>query len=328
MQTYLATYFVIVDCTLVAQYFYYAIPTGAPSTFGRPTIETTRRVSVDRGASRYRTLSAAAANVAAAAALAAHQDEYTDRRRVHSRWQTQSGDHFHGISAAGDPTIDDEVDDDALAALADSFHSEGGRRRVSWSMERSGTRGGSVGRHPVLIRTAVRPPISVTSTELTDPSNRGRPLLRDERFPPAVTELAMSTNRHSSRAGRRGATMVFLGVCALFGFGTLSQHGLPSSSTANIGEVLFAGRYHMPEIIPVALPAQDTPSIPAIDTRSMYLADLEADPPPRQGPPLAEPSAERLLGRIFAWLCTTLYLTSRLPQIWKNVSDSPFQLAY
>jgi len=29
---------------------------------------------------------------------------------------------------------------------------------------------------------------------------------------------------------------------------------------------------------------------------------------------------KQLVGRISAWCCTTLYLTSRLPQIWKNVS--------
>ncbi|KAJ2923456.1 hypothetical protein H1R20_g13630, partial [Candolleomyces eurysporus] len=34
--------------------------------------------------------------------------------------------------------------------------------------------------------------------------------------------------------------------------------------------------------------------------------------------PKDEPDFERVLGRIFAWICTTLYLTSRLPQIWKN----------
>ncbi|KAF8343879.1 PQ loop repeat-domain-containing protein, partial [Cantharellus anzutake] len=33
----------------------------------------------------------------------------------------------------------------------------------------------------------------------------------------------------------------------------------------------------------------------------------------------SEPSTpEPVIGRIFAWTCTTLYLTSRLPQIWKN----------
>ncbi len=31
---------------------------------------------------------------------------------------------------------------------------------------------------------------------------------------------------------------------------------------------------------------------------------------------------QRFIGRVSAWICTTLYLTSRLPQIWKNVSGS------
>ena len=32
--------------------------------------------------------------------------------------------------------------------------------------------------------------------------------------------------------------------------------------------------------------------------------------------------SERVVGRMFAWMCTLLYLTSRLPQILKNVSTS------
>ena len=39
--------------------------------------------------------------------------------------------------------------------------------------------------------------------------------------------------------------------------------------------------------------------------------------PPDHLPP---PSFQRIFGRISAWACTTLYLSSRLPQIWKNVS--------
>lgn len=33
---------------------------------------------------------------------------------------------------------------------------------------------------------------------------------------------------------------------------------------------------------------------------------------------------ERFLGRASAWVCTTLYLTSRLPQIWQNVRPPTF----
>lgn len=32
------------------------------------------------------------------------------------------------------------------------------------------------------------------------------------------------------------------------------------------------------------------------------------------------PDYQRIFGRASAWLCTTLYLTSRMPQLWKNVS--------
>lgn len=39
------------------------------------------------------------------------------------------------------------------------------------------------------------------------------------------------------------------------------------------------------------------------------------------GPHKPEPiNIRELIGRVSAWTCTTMYLTSRLPQIWKNVS--------
>jgi hypothetical protein len=44
-------------------------------------------------------------------------------------------------------------------------------------------------------------------------------------------------------------------------------------------------------------------------------------------PDVPAPSFKRLIGRISAWACTTLYLTSRLPQIWKNVSP-PLHIRY
>lgn len=37
-------------------------------------------------------------------------------------------------------------------------------------------------------------------------------------------------------------------------------------------------------------------------------------------PPNGQGHYQRIVGRVSAWVCTTLYLTSRLPQIWKNVS--------
>lgn len=74
--------------------------------------------------------------------------------------------------------------------------------------------------------------------------------------------------------------------------------------------------------------AQDT------DILELYFASPSGssdNPPP--GEPESEPdhpshrrwdkaAVQRLIGRMSAWICTTLYLTSRLPQIWKNVSRS------
>ncbi|KAG6868235.1 hypothetical protein C0993_005935 [Termitomyces sp. T159_Od127] len=120
----------------------------------------------------------------------------------------------------------------ASAALA-AQQDEHPRRRpsISWSIGRSR----SIGRE-----------------------DRGRPLEREVRDP--------EPGRLHSKA--RAGSVVFLAVCALFGFAQ-------SRRAPRTGVVLS----------------------PRAD---------EA------------PLDERTIGRVFAWLCTTLYLTSRLPQIWKN----------
>ncbi|OBZ75809.1 hypothetical protein A0H81_04301 [Grifola frondosa] len=213
-QTYLAAYFCFVDFSLLGQYFYYRSsvkPIGPPPYFrsrSRAGSLAAQRLAIERGTivPHYRALSTVAANVAAAAALAAKQEE-------HSRWSRNSLDgHPHTADPNSEFYDDDEVSEEALARLADSFHSEGGRsgrrKRVSWSQER----GGSLGRDP--------------SSVLSPP-------------------------------GHIHATL------------------------------------HM------------TPHVGQVDE----VATLSRDP---------RPSLEHVIGRISAWICTTLYLTSRLPQIWKN----------
>ncbi|PWN37735.1 uncharacterized protein FA14DRAFT_108685, partial [Meira miltonrushii] len=41
--------------------------------------------------------------------------------------------------------------------------------------------------------------------------------------------------------------------------------------------------------------------------------------------PVESPSLERVIGRISAWTCTILYMTSRLPQIWTNMQRKSVQ---
>ncbi|KAJ7685303.1 PQ loop repeat-domain-containing protein [Mycena polygramma] len=285
-QTWLATYFVCVDVLLVGQYFYYEGLKPSPP-FGRS------RKGAMPGDRHYRTLSVVAANVSAAAALAAHQHD------VRGSIERPSGSR-----------VSDEADDSALAAMADSFHSEGARsptrKRVSWSTERYGKRGGSVGRAP-LSRSTFLPRLTPADPTL-DAVDRGRSLQRDA--DPALPTPSDESQRRSSRASRRGASLVFLSLFALFGVGTLTGSDilLPGRGT-NMGRVLTA--------VPASFAA---PSGVTVGVNHVHFARIE-DPPqhePHHEPTPTDPSNERVLGRIFAWLCTTLYLTSRLPQIWKN----------
>ncbi|KAH9901390.1 PQ loop repeat-domain-containing protein [Cubamyces lactineus] len=330
-QTYLATYFVFVDFSLLSQYFYYRTPT--EKTMRPPYLHSrdrtasvaTRRLSLDRGAGapHYRALSTVAANVAAVAALAAQQEG-------HARWH-------HGRSHSSEPhptsyEDEDEVSDEALARLAESFHSEGGRssrrKHVAWRQEsfQGGSRHSTLPSPPARMHSSLHIAFPSQATEeVAEVTARGRPLVRAADLVDEDEEEWLSANAHrrSSRASRKGATMVFLGVWALFGVGAFTGgRKAPSSAIAeHTGQVLARAD------VPVAAIAEAAPGLPFVDP--VLSAQLSGDPSifhdlattstteystfdePR-------PTTEHIIGRISAWVCTTLYLTSRLPQIWKN----------
>lgn len=310
-QTYLAMYFCFVDVILLTQYLYYRSdkPTAAPYGYTRIRVPSTfgRRLSSEN----FRTLSTVAANVAAGAALAAQQ-ETQDSQYTRSWRQGRSIDQLRedsGSRISRDVVGNEgEFDEAALSALADSFHSEGGRtnrrKRVSWSTERYG-RSGSVGRTPT---TPVPPSLRITTQRDFGTLARGRSNRRNGESDIEEAEDSRTVRTHgtSSRASRRGASMVFLGVWALFSFGTLARNGsgTPFDGIANVGRVLVSKTTNAPTAAPAA-------SVASGDIASALGVLLDDN---------VRPSKTRILGRIFAWLCTTFYLTSRLPQIWKNVS--------
>ncbi|KXN86907.1 putative vacuolar amino acid transporter YPQ3 [Leucoagaricus sp. SymC.cos] len=354
-QAYLATYFCLIDLVLLAQYLYYGGSPKAPALRPPPpsysqraasVIPTSRRLSLDRSTTRYRTLSAVAANVAAAAALAAQQEDSTHHTTRHNNSDPllradglQSFTSNIPLGREGHGTIDADLDDGDPTGLVDSFYSEGGRdigrKRVSWSIERHRTRAGSFSRV-----SAIQPPL--VSPVALDMSNvrRGRSLGRStegllEGSEDALASEPMSppstaTNRRGSRARKKSATMVFLGAWALFGVGAFvgTKRGMPNKSALRTGRVLSSMdvRGSMGTDVPIALttplPNAEHSIIPDVP-QAIPLTFEDQDPlptAPTPPPPDAHASAERILGRIFAWLCTTLYLTSRLPQIWKNLS--------
>ncbi|CCM04598.1 uncharacterized protein FIBRA_06780 [Fibroporia radiculosa] len=326
-QTYLATYFCFVDATLLVQFFYYRFKYPAKPSYlsarPRTTSVTARRMSVEREASHYRALSSVAANVAAAAALAAGQEDY-------ARWRRNSTERgpYSAVEPRNLPDDDDDnVSDEALARLSDSFQSEGGRigrgKKVSWSRER---RGGSLGRN----RQSTTSPsgqlhASLAMTlqpEEAEALARGRSLSREVQGDEGDEEWSAS-RRRSSRASRKGASMVFLGAWALFGIGTLasSQHGLTSSGKPTTGRVLSMSDFSPPlpqhaERVSSLLMSNPESHTDHIVTAQLFARDFE----PIDFDSLNQPeqSTEFIIGRVSAWTCTILYLTSRLPQIWKN----------
>lgn len=327
-QTYLATYFVFVDFSLLSQYYYYR-KTALPTTpYLRPrSASFGARPSEDRG--HYRSLSVAAANVAATAAMAATHQEVPGSRVLHRLSRRSVDEVSEPIQSPVDISDDEEYDEEALARLADSIQSEGGRSRkhVSWNTTSQGRRSGSLDpttRQTLPSRRTVRPSLYMTESREGGSEMRGRTQQRgtgaDDVWTGSGDPTPPTSGRQSrSRASRRGASLVFLGVWALFGVGTFagSRHGPPSASSISVGQVLTPVDGQVPQAfnsqkvtrsgqVPNDFSWVEIP----VEAGSTYRED---PPPPEENLPL-----QQIIGRMSAWTCTTLYLTSRLPQIWKN----------
>jgi hypothetical protein len=139
--------------------------------------------------------------------------------------------------------------------------------------------------------------------------------------------------------------MVFLSVGLLVGFGRWSGGG-----TSEVGGKAWGSSEQSGAVSglrttwtilqhPYVFVGPPQASIPALRRRQVFPLEVsvvesskagEAVPPPspqKDDPddhdPYPERNLERFFGRASAWVCTTLYLTSRLPQIWQNVRPSP-----
>ncbi|KAJ3930408.1 MAG: PQ loop repeat-domain-containing protein [Lentinula lateritia] len=324
-QTWLAAYFVSVDLALVGQYVYYQ-RVNPPASRARSRI---RPMSVgDRPSPRYRRLSAVASNVAAAAALAAQHEEHSAPRRAH-RWPQSSRDTFYessGSRISRDDGDGDDVDEGALSALADSFHSERGQnlgnKQVPWNTERQ-RRGTSVGRYPALTRSAYLPPLHTSTFDNSaDSTARGRTLQREPGQGHMGQALPSTSVGRSSRVSKQSAGMVFLGVFAMFGLGSLTvpRHIGPPVNASRTGRVLsLRAMNSLDRMSPTehVAPSSLVNEYTSIDIHTIISIPQTTNVPSFE-PKIIEDSNERIIGRIFAWVCTTLYLTSRLPQIWKN----------
>jgi hypothetical protein len=146
--------------------------------------------------------------------------------------------------------------------------------------------------------------------------------------------LSVVRTQSGKGKGRRAAGVAFMSLGLLARFGGISPR-MDSGSGSGVGRVLerdlptttmtmtttirhpqpflYGPNFNSPES------RSDLTIIELPESEGMYKAHEHGheDPPPEP------PSFKRLVGRTSAWACTTLYLTSRLPQIWKNVRVSP-----
>ena len=216
---------------------------------------------------------------------------------------------------AGEDTHDAESES-TPSVLVDSFYSEGGRRargkgkHVSWTQE-SPRRDNEDSQLVDDVEPASRTTLSTArGRQLTRPNVGDSPIAIEE---PTLAEVAVDLRRTrrtsgasavSASASRRSASIVFLAVFTLFTFS--SHSGIRRSVTGSEGRVL--------SLIPRRIPSPSS-----IVTASDSVVHISRDVAAFVFP---DKETQRIVGRLSAWTCTTLYLTSRLPQIWKNVSSA------
>lgn len=337
-QTYLATYFVIVDIGLLSQFTYYSWKNPAPKL--PPFIHSHRHSHLpSRSGSRVAT------------------------KRKAKRTRTHSGDHHYSNRKAVDPNAGGYTSEDPMER---SWMSESSSTAHSPASTRPNTRPSTVyngqSRQPSLPSnsSSSQPPTPINSTHsesrgrtltrpvATRPSFFGPPLETISGSPASGSPAGIlathsivggrpvgggggarnpgSTSTSRTRPARKSTSMVFLSVGLLFSFGRWSNVGEASLSVRESGVVWSTSGKGIVEAVPSIFDKIRHPFISAtshvdpitVQKRSMITKDEPDEGDPDY--PYPKRDFERFIGRSSAWLCTSLYLTSRLPQIWQNVS--------
>lgn len=151
---------------------------------------------------------------------------------------------------------------------------------------------------------------------------RGRGLDRPEGEIDHVEER----RKRVSQTSGRGASIVFLAVFGMWGVGFGGGQSAGSMGLVErVGRVLPQPTAYIQNTVHPSVYFASSPKgvvqLQYIPLDSSVLPqtsnDAEPAPPPDE---TDRTSYTWIIGRISAWTCTTMYLTSRMPQIWKNVS--------
>ena len=227
---------------------------------------------------------------------------------------------------AGDGPSDTESEATPGAVLRGAFHSDSGGRGRGRGKHVSCSTGKENNDHRSRQESQMLDQVE-TSCRTAPSTMRGRQLTRPDVYDsalatkaPATSEAELPPPRQTSAASAmsasaspRRASMAFLAVFVLFSFSS-SHLGIPSSVAGSEGRVVSV------------MPRSSMPSVPLPSAHSTsLLVPTAPESPVHLTGDVASfvfPSkkVQRTIGRVSAWTCASLYITSRLPQIWKNVS--------
>ncbi|CAK9779838.1 hypothetical protein CC85DRAFT_286243 [Cutaneotrichosporon oleaginosum] len=354
-QTYLATYFCFVDITLVCQYFYYTKKSAPVLKPASPLASTTALRHV---ASHPPTTSPTATQTAslgrAASGRGRKRAQIVVPQHGHPHTITESpvyagpSDSVEALYAAaldvaraaervslrrsnsGRPRMRHAATaPQEDGGLFDSFHSETSLHSASTddddrAYHRMTQSTGSL-LHRGRSLTRIRGPTSGTATPIHEGEDR-----LDELPESGMVEIRRgrrSTSRSQSAAraargtGRRAATVAFMSL------GLLAWRTTPTvrmfAAPAGTGHVVTRFEQAPPQASP-SFPLHVHPipfPFPEATTTQLLWFDAPESEPGKGRKERPKPPAiswQEAIGRISAWCCTTLYLSSRLPQIWKN----------
>lgn len=122
-----------------------------------------------------------------------------------------------------------------------------------------------------------------------------------------VSSSAQGRGRGRKATLRRGATVALLGVGFFVSVGPSSRPDALALVDSTAQPRIVA---HTPSITYIPPPVRH----PIM----LYMPDMELWTAPRRGRKGPALPFSVVIGRISAWFCTVLYMTSRLPQIWTN----------
>ncbi|QRV85928.1 vacuolar integral membrane protein [Ceratobasidium sp. AG-Ba] len=285
-QTYLAVYFVWVDFCLLIQYLYYE------SWMKRSAPKQKLEISTATVGPIAPLTASPTAVYHPAASTSSLPGPGPNRSRLRAHSYTRQP-----LPLPDD--LNDEEGGDGLPAMTESFHSEH-RRGASLVV-----------------------------------GQRGRPFERPEGEANPVEER----RRRASQTSGRGASLVFLAVFGMwtFGFGgTAGNVRSVGNGLSRIGRVIgqpeaYTENTVHPSLYFAPVPKgvvqlQYIPPSPQVVSHVGGQKNNSNPTPPTAPPPVPPPAEDEpdrtswtwIIGRISAWTCTTLYLTSRMPQIWKN----------